>query len=50
MRRAEMLLQKEVYGCDGAAQVEAAKVAKGAYLFAGGANVNAWTAVPPAAA
>jgi len=50
MRADELMLMKETYGSEGAAQVEAAKHAKASYLFAGGAHGNSsWTSVqiPP---
>merc|ERR1719335_1535178 len=48
MRRGELMLQKEVYGMEGAAQIEATKHAKAAYLLSGipGSNVSGWTTLP----
>lgn len=50
MRKEELMLQREAYGMEGAAQVEASKHAKATYLFSGSSSPNqgpnVWTALP----
>merc|ERR1712054_347703 len=43
MKKEEMKLQKDTYGSEGAAQVEASKCAKAVYLFSGNSGQHAWT-------
>merc|ERR1719160_37320 len=46
MHRDELMLQKEVYGMEGAAQIEATNHAKAAYLLSGIPGSNVWTTLP----
>jgi len=48
MQRDELMLQKETYGTEGAAQVEVAKAAKAAYLFSGSSASQNWNVLPSA--